>query len=260
MSFYEVKQYLGYRLRATNEHGIHSPFVFQLYCDVIKNRSRFYAYDQLELIRGRLLSDQTVLAVDDPGSGSKKLDAHRTISSIAKLSVIPKKYGELLFRLVNHFKPSTILELGTSLGLSALYMHKAAPLAELITVEGDAETFAYAKRLISSEESEKSIVPRHMRFETFLRQETQGRNFDFIYVDGNHTYEATLSYFEQLLSHITNKTVIVFDDIYWSEGMTKAWTEIKAHPQVTLTIDLFRFGLVFFRKENKQKENFCLRY
>lgn len=260
MSFYEVKKYISYRLRAKNEHGIHSPFVFQLYCDVIRNKNSFQEYDELNKIRGQLRLDNTQLHVNDPGAGSKRLLRLRKVSDIARLSVVPKKYGELLFRLVNHFQPTTILELGTSLGLSALYMHHASPTAELITVEGDAATYSFAKKLLTSAEGQKSIVPRHLAFDAFLDKEISGKRFDFIYIDGNHTYEATTTYFEKLLPHISERTVIVLDDIYWSAGMTRAWNEIRQHPQVTVTIDLFRFGLVFFRKENKQKEDFCLRY
>ena len=260
MSFYEAKKYLSYRLRAKDEHSIHSPFVFDLYTQVIRNHTDYYAYGEMDDIRDRLLEDHSTLSVQDPGAGSKRLASERTVKSVAKLSVIPRKYGQLLFRLVNHFQPGVILELGTSLGISALYMHKAAPKAELITVEGDQQTYNFAKRLISSSESAKSVVLRNMYFSDFLEKEIAGKIFDFIYIDGDHTYEATITNFKKLLPHITESSVLIFDDIYWSEEMTRAWKEIKMHERVTVTIDLFRFGIVFFRKENKQKENFRLRY
>ena len=41
--------------------------------------------------------------------------------------------------------------------------------------------------------------------------------------------------------------------------MEEAWAAIKAHTKVTVTIDLFHFGLVFLRKE-QQREDFVLRY
>ncbi len=277
MSAYEAKKYIAYKLKAKNEHSIHSPFVFKLYTEVIKNKEKYYAYDELAKLRAKLLRDKTIIEVTDLGAGSKKLKKKRTVSEIAKVSVIPKKYGELLFRLVNHFQPKTILELGTSLGLSTLYMHKASPKAELISVEGCPNTHAFAERFTGSggesppmgETDLTSFATRKgsqrgprlvcSPFEKFLSEENNHK-YDLVFLDGNHTYEATLSYFKILLKHVDSNSVLIFDDIYWSPGMTKAWEEIKAHPSVTVTIDLFKFGIVFFRKENKQKEDFVLRY
>lgn len=275
MSAWEAKKYLQYKLKAKNEHSIHSPFVFKLYTEVIRNEERYYAYDELDRLRAQLLRDETVIEVTDLGAGSKKLSNKRKVSEIAKVSVIPAKYGELLFRLVNHFQPQRILELGTSLGLSALYMHKAVPKAELVTVEGCPNTYSFARSLIAAQINTSPLrgggqtspeaggrrgpTLRNARFENFLSDLLTDQKFDFLYIDGNHTYEATTDYFKTLLPHIHDNSVIIFDDIYWSEGMTKAWDEIKAHPPVTLTIDLFKLGIVFFRKENKQKEHFILR-
>ena len=299
MSAWEAKKYLQYKLKAKNEHSIHSPFVFKLYTEVIRNEERYYAYDELDRLRAQLLRDETVIEVTDLGAGSKKLSNKRKVSEIAKVSVIAVKYGELLFRLVNHFQPQTILELGTSLGLSALYMHKAAPKAELVTVEGCSNTYSFARSLIAAQISTSplrgdaytspqagkdpastTISPprgdakdfseakgwrrgpslRNARFEDFLSYLLTDQKFDFIYLDGNHTYEATTNYFNILLAHIHDNSVMIFDDIYWSEGMAKAWEEIKAHPSVTVTIDLFKLGIVFFRKENKEREHFVLRH
>ncbi|MGZ3863499.1 MAG: O-methyltransferase [Bacteroidia bacterium] len=278
MSFYEAKKYINYKLKAKNEHSIHSPFVFKLYCEVIKPQEKYYAFDSLNKLRSQLLRNNEIIEVTDLGAGSKKLTNKRRVSEIARVSVIPQKYGELLFRLVNFFKPNSILELGTSLGLSALYMHNAAPNGELITVEGCPNTCAFAKKLITEFNNFSSLsgdadarfaegngerrgpVLVNSPFETAFQNELANKKFDFAYIDGNHTYEATIKYFHELLKMTHENSVLIFDDIYWSEGMTKAWEEIGEHEQVTVTIDLFKFGIVFFRKENKQKEHFCLRY
>lgn len=265
MSFYEAKKYLAYRFKAGNEHGLHSPFVFKLYTEVIRNKERYYAYDALDRLRLGLLKNNSAIEVTDFGAGSKKLGKKRKIADIARISVVPQKYGELLFRLVNYFQPKHILELGTSLGLSSLYLHKAAPSAGLITVEGCPNTFAFAKKMIETDldsegQGKGNVAMINSSFENALEKEIKGKTFDFIYIDGNHTYEATVKYFQALLQHSTPQTVMIFDDIYWSEGMTRAWEEIKAHKQVTVTVDLFKFGLVFFRTENREKEDFILSY
>jgi predicted O-methyltransferase YrrM len=258
MSVYQAKKYLQYKVRAKDEHALHSPFVFSLYTEVIRNVTAFYAYEEVDAIRKRLLADTHEIEVTDLGAGSRKLGSKRKISDIARYSVVNKKYGELLFRLANHFKPLHVIELGTSLGISALYLSKAAPKAEIISIEGCPQTASFAQKLLQSENAQ-NVTVINSEFETAFEKQLREIFFDFVYIDGNHTYEATKNYFTSLLTKTNENSILVFDDIYWSEGMTQAWEEIKAHPSVTVSIDLFKFGLIFFRKENKQKENFCLK-
>ena len=255
---YQIKKYLQYRLRAKDEHGIHSPFVFKLYNEAINNKNRYYAFDELNKIRKQLLNNLQTIEVVDLGAGSKKMSNTRRIADIAKYSVAQKKYAELLFRLVTYLKPETILELGTSLGLSSLYIGKAAPQANIVTIEGCPNTHVFAKKLIE-DEGIKNIELINSSFDDAFENKFQNKKFDLVYIDGNHTYEATIKYFNGLLKHTNENSVLIFDDIYWTPDMTKAWEEIKNHPSVTLSIDFYKFGVVFFRKENKQKEHFCLR-
>ena len=256
---YPIKKYLQYLLRAKDEHSLHSPFVFKLYTEVIADKNKYYAFDELDKIRKQLLQNRQTIDVVDLGAGSKKMSNTRKISDIAKYSVANKKHSELLFRLINYFKPYTILELGTSLGLSALYMAKAAGNANIITIEGCPNTFAFAKQLIASN-GVKNIELINTSFDAAFETTLKNKTIDVAYIDGNHTYEATITYFNQLLERTHENSVLIFDDIYWTDGMTKAWEEIKANPAVTISIDLYKVGLIFFRKENKQKEHFCLRY
>jgi predicted O-methyltransferase YrrM len=259
MSIYEAKKYLRYKLKARNEHSIHSPFVFKLYTEVITNKEKYYAFEELNKLRAGLLHNNAIIEVKDLGAGSKKLGTKRKVSEIAKLSVIQKKYGELLFRLVTYFQPKAIVELGTSLGLSALYMSKANTKAEVTTIEGCENTFAFAQNLINKHGT-KNIKLINSSFDEAFSHQLKNEIFNLVYIDGNHTYEATIKYFHELLKITNENSVLIFDDIYWSPGMTKAWEEIKSDPSVTVSIDLFKMGLIFFRKENKQKEHFCLRY
>ena len=100
----------------------------------------------------------------------------------------------------------------------------------------------------------------NVSFDDYFKNEIANKNFDLVYIDGNHTYGATSNYFNELLKITNENSILIFDDIYWSEEMAKVWQEIKNHAAVTLSIDLYKMGLIFFRKENKQKEHFCLRY
>ncbi len=264
---YRVKKYFQYKLHAKNEHSIHSPFVFKLYTEVIKSKNQENAFEVLNKIREELLQNNETIEITDLGAGSKKMGTTRKISDIAKYSVVNQKYGELLFRLIAYFKPQTILELGTSLGLSALYLSKAALDAEISTVEGCPNTHRFATTLLErhavrhgESTSLNQIECINTRFDDFFRLTKANQTFGLVYIDGNHTYEATTKYFHELLKVTNESSVLIFDDIYWSDGMTKAWEEIRNHERVTLSVDLYKIGLIFFRKENKQKEHFCLRF
>jgi len=259
-AIYQIKKYLQYRLHAGNEHGLHSPYVYKLYTEVISNKNNYYAFDELDKTRRQLLQNKESIEVVDLGAGSQKMNCTRKIADIAKYSIVSKKYGELLFRLINYFNPETVLELGTSLGISSLYISKASPKANITTIEGCTNTYNFAKKLIETTGA-KNIEMLKASFDDAFKNNVSNKKFDVVYIDGNHTYEATINYFNLLLKNNTNQnSVLIFDDIYWTPQMTAAWEEIKKHPAVTITIDLYKVGLVFFRKENKQKENFCLKY
>jgi predicted O-methyltransferase YrrM len=258
-AIYQVKKYIQYKLHAKDEHAIHSPFVFKLFTEVINNKNAFYAFEELDALRKKLLKNKQTINVLDLGAGSKKMQHTRKIADIAKYSLVQKKYGELLFRLLNYFNPTQVLELGTSLGLSSLYMAKASPNTLITSIEGCPNTHAFAKKTIESA-GIKNIEPINASFDDAFKTLLQDKKFDLVYIDGNHTYEATITYFNLLLEKTNENSILIFDDIYWTADMTSAWKEIKEHPKVTLTIDLYKMGLVFFRKENKQKEHFCLRY
>jgi len=153
------------------------------------------------------------------------------------------------------------LEIGTSVGLATSALSLGNLKGNIITLEGCAETASVAKRQFDKFDL-KNIEPVVTEFNTFLDSgptaNNQPTNFDLIYLDGNHTKKATLEYFEKLLPTATNDSCWIFDDIHWSADMESAWDIIKKHPQVTVTIDTYQWGFVFFRKEQK-KENFVIR-
>jgi predicted O-methyltransferase YrrM len=258
-----AKKYLHYYFTASNGkgHGVHSPFVFEFITRVLNDDSHFYAYDQVEALRRQLLANSGVLEVEDFGAGSAIQNTRRrTIARIAMHAAKSRKFSQLLFRIVNYYKPATILELGTSLGISTSYMALANPAAHIITGEGSkaiAEQAAANFRQLSLPSIE--LVPGNFDH-TLPRILEQHPVIDLAFIDGNHRLEPTLRYFEQLLPHITDNTIIILDDIHWSAGMEQAWQRVKEHPAVMLTIDLFFIGLVFFRKDFKVKQYFSIRF
>ena len=178
------------------------------------------------------------------------------MNSIAKNAGVSVKRQQLLFRLAQYFKPEQVLELGTSLGMGTMALALGVPSAEITTAEGCAATSATAKAYFK-DFGIKNIVVETSTFEAFFQHTTADR-FDFVYVDGNHSKKETLQYFLTLLKYANNDSVFIFDDIYWSPEMTEAWQEIIAHPKVTVSIDTFQWGLVFFRKE-QPKQHFSIR-
>ena len=257
-----ITSYLKYLLRSGNEHSIHSPFLFDLYTKVIKDKNETHPdYKNLKLLRQELLSSHETIEILDLGAGSRiNKSNRRKIKTIAKNAEKPAKFGRLFHRLIRHFQPDNILELGTSLGLTTLYMSKAKPDSTILSFEGCPETATIAKRNFQKSGAENIELILGNIDETLpTALKKFNKPLDYAYFDANHRYEPTVRYFEDCLPYINNDTLFIFDDIYWSEEMTQAWEFIKAHPQVTLTVDLFWVGLVFFRKE-QVKENFVLRF
>ncbi len=255
-----ILAYLTYWLHAKTKHGVHSPFVFNLLTSVIKSNKTYYAYENIERIRAEMLRDKNFLEVVELGAGSTHLTSNnRKIAAIAKHSLKSPKYGQLLFRLVDHFQPRVSLELGTSLGITTLYMAAANKKASIISMEGS-QAIADVAIQNFKKMNAKNIKPVVGNFDDTLTTELAKINqLDFVFFDGNHRKEPTLRYFEQCLQLAHNDSVFVFDDIHWSDEMEEAWEIIKQHKRVTLTIDLFFLGLVFFRKE-QVKEHFILKF
>lgn len=239
-------------------HGVHSPFVYTLCEEVFYNNNPFYSFVQLNKVRQQLLRDETELDIEDFGAGSKALNSrHRKVSDIARYGISSQQQSEVLYRLVNYLNPKACLELGTSLGLNTLYLASVNSAIQVTTIEGSSSLCNYAKEL-AKRNKYPTIEFVNARFDTVLEELVQKTQFEFVYVDGNHTYEATVAYFNCLLHHRQNNTVILFDDIYWSKGMTRAWQEICQNTNVTLSIDLFYMGLVFFKSEFKNKTHYRL--
>lgn len=262
MNFYQAKKYLQYYFFANhkNGHGIHSPFVFDLLTDVIEDFTPYYCFEDIENYRCKLLKNNSEIIVTDYGAGSKVSDSNkRKVSQIALYSLTKPKYAQLLFRLVNHFKPTNIIELGTSLGLTSVYLASPNSGSTVYTFEGCTEIANIAKSTHFNL-GKKNIQIKVGNFHTTLPELLQEiKNVNFSFIDGNHSYKATLENFKLLKNYSNNNSIFVFDDIYWSAEMTQAWNEIKSDNSVTLTIDLFQFGIVFFMQDFK-KQDFTIRF
>jgi predicted O-methyltransferase YrrM len=254
-----IKSYLKFLWNSKNQHGVHSPFVFDLVTKCFYDKKNYPEYSILKNYRNSLLKNENTIEVTDFGAGSRVFKSNtRAINQIAKNAGISSKRAELLFRIVNYFQPNTILEIGTSLGLATSAMCLGNKNAKIITLEGCPSTMAIAKNQCELQNL-NNIEFVNTKFEDYLNNyKLNTENCQLIYFDGNHSKKATLEYFELLLPTIANDTVWIFDDIHWSKDMEEAWEIIKNHPKVTVTIDTFQWGIVFFRSE-QEKEHFVIR-
>lgn len=256
-AFHHVGAFLSYRKHAVSKHGVHSPFVFDLITKVFpNNRKEDLSENIAEDWRTECRINNSFINVTDLGTGNS---GPRKIADIASKAAKSPKEGFLLHRIVKRFQPKKMLELGTSLGITTLHEASATKFEKFITLEGCPETAAFAKKAF--QKYELPVEVRTGNFDATLPAALNDLGkLDYVFFDGNHREKPTLAYFEACLPFIHNDTLFIFDDIHWSEEMESAWEKIKQHSKVRLTIDVFHFGLVFFREEQKEKEHFVLKF
>lgn len=260
--FQLLRKYIRYKVQSSNGkgHGVHSPFVFNFITQILNDKRSFYSFNAIESLRDKLKKNQTVLTIEDFGAGSR-VNSHyqRSVSSIANSALKPAKFGQLLFRMVNYYQPSTILELGTSLGITTAYLASANTHAEVITMEGASEIAKVASNNFRSLNLNNVRVIQGNFDETLVSAlQTIPQKIDFAFLDGNHRKDPTINYFHALLPKIHDHSILIFDDVHWSSEMEEAWDYVKNYEAVTLSIDLFFIGIVFFRQENKEKQHFTI--
>ncbi|TNJ45785.1 class I SAM-dependent methyltransferase [Tamlana fucoidanivorans] len=254
---YQVKQYLKFLIASTNQHGVHSPFVFNLVTQCFYDKKSYTNYHLIEQYKNTLRNNKSTIKITDLGAGSQRMNQHeRLICDMAKHAGTPLKRAKLLYRLVQYLQPKEILELGSSLGIATHAMALGNPKAKITSIEGCPNTATFA-RLQLGNLNNSSVEIINQDFYKAITKRSQNQ-YNLIFFDGNHQKEATLNYFKTLLPTVNNDTVFIFDDIHWSKEMTQAWDIIKKHPKVTVTIDTFFWGFVFFRKE-QAKEHFTIR-
>ncbi len=262
MIFSRAFKYLSYILLSRHKkgHGIHSPFVFDLVSRVFRNDIDPVSAAMIENIRKKMISDKRVIRILDLGKGSGSLNAYqRKVSAIGLHSPVTRKYGELLSRLAREFGKPLILELGTSLGISTMYLAASCPDSDVWTIEGCPETAAIAQENFNEANFRNIKLFKGPFDEVLPGIYAEGLRPGLVFIDGNHRREPVIKYFNQLAEHSDAGTVIIIDDIYHSAEMADAWKEIKKHPGVSVSIDIFRMGIVFFR-EGINRSDYIIRY
>lgn len=257
-----ARKYIRYYLTASNGkgHGVHSPFVYDFIRNVLNDGRRYPNWEKIEVLRARLMKDGTILDIEDMGAGSAVAGGRqRRVGEIARHAAKPAKLGRLLYRVARYYKSKSILELGTSLGISTAYLAGGGKGC-VWTIEGASSVAAVAEnnfRELGLDNVELITGGFDERLNGVL--DRMGC-VDLAFIDGNHRLEPTLRYFHLLMERRGGEAIFIFDDIHWSEEMEQAWEEIQRDPRVYMTIDLFFIGLVVFRDEFKVKQHFVIRF
>jgi predicted O-methyltransferase YrrM len=240
---FQIKAYLKFLWNSKNEHGVHSPFVFQLLTKCFYDSKSKPAYSILKNYRQTVVNNKDFIEV-------------------AQTVQISPKRAELLYRISHYFQPRNILELGTSVGLATSALALGNPKAKVTTIESCPQTASGTKTQFKNFKYDNihlviSEIENHLQ-SSKLRSSVETEKLDLIYFNANHSKKATLAYFDLLLPTTNNETVWIFNDIHCSPAIEEAWEIIQKHPKVKVTIDSFKWGFVFFRYE-QEKEHFVIR-
>ncbi len=249
-----MRSVLSYYWRAKSVYQIHSPFLFEFCTQVLDESDRYYAFEYIETERQILLQSHKDIDFLELGAGNTAL-TKRKISEIAKTSLSSPWQCEILFKLVKFQNPKTVLEIGTSLGISCAYMAAGNLASQVYTLEGNSSSLDIAQKLWAKLGYDH-ICPILGNFDQTLDDAlSMVGQVDLAFIDGNHREEATVDYFQRILEKCSNQAILVIDDIYWSAGMQRAWEKIKNDNKVSATIDCYYFGIVFLDDRFKDRQH-----
>lgn len=246
-ALHQIKSFVNHWLDAADEHSIHSPYFFDFYNQVIKSDNINYpSIEEIESLRQKLLNNRTQIPIQELGVKSNHFKKNiRSIADVAKTSLCPSNYCRLLVRMLRAQKATHVVELGTSMGITTLYL-ASQPSAHVITFEGDSSLINISLTHFELFEKTNIQLIEGNIDQTLVQFLQSPVKIDMVFMDANHRYEPTINYFNQLTRRMASNGIIVLDDIYYSPEMTEAWKELKNHKLIYGSIDLFRMGILFF--------------
>jgi len=260
--FWLISSYIQHLFKSKSKYVIHSPFVYRLIHQVFMDKTSYPDLKILDDSRKQMFSRTTAIETTDLGTGAGNkpyITIINQLGKIAKRRALDKKSLHLLYKLTKHYKPDYILEFGTSAGISASYIGKANHFKKFVSMEGCAVLASHAKNYFDSlnlSEIELKVGNFNDTLDKILSEFEQ---LDMVFVDGNHRQQQTLDYFRKCLTKAHENSIFIFNDIHWSPEMEKAWKEMKKHEWVSVSIDLYRIGILFFRK-GITRQDFIIRY
>jgi predicted O-methyltransferase YrrM len=257
---FRLTSLFGYHLRKQGLRKLHSPFVYELASEVLAKNKLHDSYKTIRLARRMMLMNYSIIETVDFGalSGGSKFKTYRIrVRKLAKKRIGTLRDMELLNRLTRHFGAEYILEFGTSTGLSSVAIASSHPAAKLISMEGCASVASVAQSVFDRLGLE-NIKVEIGNFNILLKEVLQKMpRLDMVFFDGNHRKTDTINYFRHCLAKAHPGSIFVFDDIRWSPEMYEAWQSIAASKEVSISIELRKMGIVFFR-HGIEKQHFVL--
>ena len=261
MNVNALRSVLAYAWNAGTIYDLHAPLAFSFAGEVLEDKRHFQAHELIEARRKELLANPKLITLQDYGAGSVPFNRpQRKISEIALTSSTPERFGKYLLSTADWMQAERILELGANLGIGAAYLASGMKSdGKLISIEGDPQLAEIAKETLSLVHPHKNARVLRGSFDEQLESALQelGR-VDLAFIDGHHQKSATLNYFQRIMPWIHEGTVLIFDDIHWSAGMEEAWQQLKVHPRVRMSIDLWRWGILFFDPKVLQVQHLTL--
>ena len=257
----QIGRYLRYYLKSKTIYSCHSSTLYEFTRNVIEQKQHHKQWVEIEHLRNSLKKDNTLVQFKEFGAGSQFSNrANKRISEIANSSLSRMNQCRQLFHICNHYKPATILELGTSLGIGTMYL-SLDNKSKVYTLEGDPKVAEIAKDNFKKLKL-KNITLIEGKFEDTLQNSLDSiRRVDLAFIDGNHRLEPTVSYYKSILPYTKDGSILIFDDIHWSTDMEKAWKWIKSQKEVSLSIDLYHMGVIFLNQSStldKQKKHYSI--
>jgi len=259
LRIYSITEYL---LKRKGRHSIHSPFVYDFLTRVIQDSTQYDFYERFKKAKKTVLHNKNVIETVDFGaaSGNKQFATYRIqVNKLAAKHMGREKNYRLLYRMARYFKPNNILELGTSTGMATIALAAGQETGRIVTIEGCASVSNVAESLFHKMDFHRIELVIGNFDKVLGTTLSTFESLDMAYFDGNHRKLPTLDYFNQCLPNAHENSVFIFDDIHWSDEMESAWEQIKGRPEVSISIDLFHFGIVFFRK-GVEKQHFILKH
>ncbi len=257
MSVKFLLSYISCYFSSKTIHSAHSNFLYNFIRAVFLDVNPYPDYDIAKNYRKQLLNDTTTIT--SPALGARPQTKTSTVAQLTTATAKQHKYAKVLYLLIQYCKPKNIIELGTATGVSALYQALARPSATVYTLDGNNQLLESVKNNFAKMNIQNVEFIPGVFDNTFPALLYKLQTVDYIFFDGNHTYDATIKYFETALPHIHNKTIFIFDDINWSGEMQRAWKEICEHSSTTLCIDIFMMGIVLF-DTSLAKQTFVYRF
>ena len=254
--FYKRSLLLYRKVRYRKGHGVHSPFAYNFITKVIDERAVYYCENDIELTRKKIsYPDQSFFLPAENGQGEQRISIHEIMKKIA----IKPKNGALLLRMTNYFKPRNILQVGEAVGFSTLYLSSYSSDVQVLVLEEHAGRAALCRAVFEKHKANNIQLQEGPYYETLPVALADREQVDFVYLDFLNSTELNTYVIDQCLSHLHDQSVLVVSGIKTTKEKKEFWKHLCFRPEVSVTVDVYEFGIVFFNKK-LHKRNYIVSF